>query len=264
MSGSSMTDSHYDAKSPRCERCNDTGWVIEGEEAFRCDCYVSLRQDILLSQANIPDRYSHCSLLEFEVSNNSSLLRARDVAMDFVMSYPTRRDGLLFMGGCGVGKTHLAVGIIKDIISKSVPCLFVDFRALLAEIKETYSDPKGETSESDVLQPVLETDVVVLDDLGAERISEWVRDRLGFIINHRYNNKKAMIITTNYMDATSKKSSLTRAKETLQDRIGVRLRSRLYEMCRLVEIKADDYRLRFTAGKPAKKRGRPRKSAVEE
>ena len=264
MSESSMTDSHYDSEGPRCERCNDTGWVIEGEEAFRCDCYESLRQDILLSQANVPDRYSHCSLLGFEVSNNSSLLRARDVAMDFVRSYPMRRDGLLFMGGCGVGKTHIAVGIIKDIISKSVPCLFVDFRALLGEIKETYSDPKGETSESDVLEPVLETDVVVLDDLGAERISEWVRDKLGFIINHRYNHKKAMILTTNYVDAAAKKSSLTRATETLQDRIGVRLRSRLYEMCKLVEIKADDYRLRFAAAKPAKKRGRPRKSAVEE
>jgi len=253
-----------DAESPRCERCDDTGWVVEGDEAFRCDCYESLRQDILIAQANIPDRYSHCSLREFEVGNNSSLLRARNIAMDFVRSYPMRRDGLLFMGGCGVGKTHLAVGIIKDIMSKSVPCLFVDFRALLGEIKETYSDPKGETSESDVLEPVLETDVVVLDDLGAERISEWVRDRLGFIINHRYNHKKAMIITTNYMDAAAKRDGLTRTTETLQDRIGVRLRSRLYEMCELVEIDADDFRQNLAATKPAKRRGRPRKGGAEE
>ena len=255
---------HDEGESPRCERCNDTGWVVEGDEAFRCDCYESLWVNILISQANIPDRYSHCGLEGFEVGNNNSLLRARDIAMDFVRSYPMRRDGLLFMGGCGVGKTHLAAGIIKDIMSKSVPCLFVDFRALLSEIKETYSDPKGETSESDILEPVLSTDVVVLDDLGAERISEWVRDRLGFIINHRYNQKKAMIITTNYMDATGKKSGLTRATETLQDRIGPRLRSRLYEMCKLVEIKADDYRLRLAAEKPAQRRGRARKSAVEE
>ncbi len=260
-----MTDSHYDSEGPRCKRCNDTGWVIEGEEAFRCDCYESLKQNILLSQANIAQRYSHCSFNDFDIANNVSLGEAKRAAEDFVRAYPAKRDGLLFMGGSGVGKTHLAVAIVKEIIStKSVPCLFVDFRSLLGEIKETYSDPKGETSESDVLAPVLETDVVVLDDLGAERISDWVRDRLGFIINHRYNHKKAMIITTNFMDAGPKKSGLTRATETLQDRIGVRLRSRLYEMCKLVEIKADDYRLRLVGGKPTKKRGRPRKSAVEE
>ncbi|MBN1592295.1 MAG: ATP-binding protein [Candidatus Coatesbacteria bacterium] len=246
----------------RCERCQDTGWVVEGGVAFRCDCYESLKQDILLSQADIPGRYSHCSLLTFEVDDNPSLLRARDIAMDFVKAYPAKRDGLLFMGGCGVGKTHLAAGIIKDIISKSVPCLFVDFRALLSEIKETYSDPRSETSESEILEPVLETDVVVLDDLGAERISDWVRDKLGFIINHRYNHKKAMIITTNFMDSAGKKDSLTRSTETLQDRIGTRLRSRLYEMCRLVEIKADDYRQKLAEEKPVRRRTRRR--AIEE
>ncbi len=259
-----IMDEGLEDDGPRCERCNDTGWVIEGDEAFRCDCYESLRQDILLAQANIPERYSHCSLLGFEVGNNTSLLRARDIAMDLVKAYPARRDGLLFMGGSGVGKTHLAVGIIKDIISKSVPCLFVDFRTLLDEIKETYSDPKGGPSESDILQPVLETEVVVLDDLGAEHVSEWVRDRLGFIINYRYNNKKMMIITTNYLDARGKKSSLTRAAQTLEDRIGIRLRSRLYEMCDLVEIRADDHRLKIASPRTRNKRGKTPKSAAEE
>lgn len=257
-----MTDLIEEGDStPICKRCGDTGWVIQGDTAVRCDCYSRLMGDRLVQEANIPERYSHCDLLDFKVSNNRSLAQAKTIALEFARSYPVSRDGLLFMGGCGVGKTHLAVGIIKNLAAKGVPSLFVDFRTLLEQIKETFSDAKSGISESDLLEPVLETDVVVLDDLGAERISDWVRDRLGFIINHRYNSKKTMIITTNFVDAPPKRSAVARAIETLQDRIGLRLRSRLYEMCRLVEIASDDYRKGQAEKQQSERPRRPKKSA---
>jgi len=225
-----------------CERCHDTGWVVIDNTAYHCDCYQGRHKNSLEEQANVPERYSHCSFLNYHPGNNLSLAKALKTAEEFVKFYPAKRDGLLFMGGCGVGKTHLCVAIINELIgTKSVPCLFVDFRGILEEIKETYGE-SGEVTESDILEPVLETEVVVLDDLGAERTNQWVLDRLGFIINYRYSHKKTMIVTTNFLDNTGGRGGLERRAETLQDRIGVRLRSRLYEMCRLVEVKAPDYR----------------------
>jgi len=241
-----------------CPRCGGTGWIIIDDKAYRCDCYESLRLDLLLSEASIPARYSHCNLREFN-DYNLSLARAKALAFEFVKSYPASREGLLFMGGCGVGKTHLAVGIIKELVStKAVPCLFCDFRALLEEIRETYSERGEGPSESDILEPVLETPVVVLDDLGAEKTTDWVLDRLGYIISYRYNHEKTMIITTNFLDAEAQRGSVTRARETLEDRIGPRVRSRLFEMCKLVRIKAGDYRQRQQVPKP-RSRGSARK-----
>jgi DNA replication protein DnaC len=89
----------------------------------------------------------------------------------------------------------------------------------------------------DVLRPVLDAKVLILDELGANKPTEWVRDTIAHIINCRYNDKKLTIFTSNYLNASSKPG-----EETLTDRIGVRLRSRLYEMCREVEIRGDDFR----------------------
>jgi DNA replication protein DnaC len=88
-----------------------------------------------------------------------------------------------------------------------------------------------------VLAPVFEAEVLVLDELGASKPTDWVRDMMMQIINMRYNGKKLTIFTTNYLDEPS-----TKREETLEDRIGVRLRSRLFEMCRTVLVDGDDYR----------------------
>ena len=79
--------------------------------------------------------------------------------------------------------------------------------------------------------------MVLLDDLGGRQFSPWVEETLAHIITTRYNNKKATLVTTNYLDQASK-----RQVPTLKDRIGPRVRSRLHEMCHLVLVEANDFR----------------------
>jgi len=175
-----------------------------------------------------------------------------------VLDYPAVDRGLLFMGAAGVGKTHLAVAIIKGLLSKGFACLFTEFGSLLKEIQGSYN-PISRSSELRVLAPVYQADVLVLDELGATIPTDWVRDTMYQIINKRYNDKKLTIFTTNYLDETriekreepestsrtfSRKVNAERIREmtTLEDRIGTRLRSRLYEMCHEVLIEGEDYR----------------------
>jgi len=122
-----------------------------------------------------------------------------------------------------------------------VPCLFYEFGALLKEIQNSYN-PVSRASEQQVLAPVYETEALVLDELGASKPTDWVRDTMMQIIGTRYNERRLTIFTTNYTDARRQPS-----EETLEDRVGVRLRSRLYEMCRTVIIEGEDYRRRLAA-----------------
>jgi DNA replication protein DnaC len=158
--------------------------------------------------------------------------------------------GLLLVGDVGVGKTHLAVGIIRELMEqKGVDCLFVDYRELLKKIQNSYN-ASVQTTELEVLRPVFDAEVLVLDELGAVKPTEWVWDTVSLILNTRYNDKRTTIITTNFPNAPSLESQeITREqraarKETLGDRIGERMRSRLQEMCQLVEMLGRDYRQR--------------------
>jgi DNA replication protein DnaC len=140
------------------------------------------------------------------------------------------------MGPTGVGKTHLAVAIVRRLIEKGIPGVFCEFGSLLKEIQDSYN-PISKSSELKVLSPVYETDVLVLDELGATIPTDWVRDTMYQIINKRYNARKLTIFTTNYLD-----SKTSDKEQTLEDRISTRLRSRLYEMCNKVMIDGGDYR----------------------
>jgi DNA replication protein DnaC len=151
------------------------------------------------------------------------------------------------MGPCGVGKTHLSVAVLRGLIEKGVPCLFYEFGALLKEIQDTYNAAL-QSSESKVLAPVYETEVLVLDELGAVKPTDWVRDAMMQIVGQRYNDKKLTIFTTNYPDPDPDPDERRKvSKETLEERIGVRLRSRLYEMCRTVVVEGGDYRRKLDA-----------------
>jgi DNA replication protein DnaC len=152
--------------------------------------------------------------------------------------------GLLLVGPVGVGKTHLAVAILRELIERyQVGGLFYQFGALLRRIQDSYN-AISQTSEFAVLQPVFDADVLVLDELAASKPTDWVRDTMMQIINTRYNDKRLTIFTTNYADKRTSEKDTT---ELLEDRIGVALRSRLYEMCRTVEIEGEDYRKRSSA-----------------
>jgi DNA replication protein DnaC len=155
------------------------------------------------------------------------------------MEFPAVDQGLILSGSVGVGKTHLAVSILKGLTERGFGCLFYEFGSLLKEIQDSYN-PNTKTSELTVLGPVLSADVLVLDEFGASKPTDWVRDTMAHIINTRYNDRKLTIFTTNYPDERANER-----EETLEDRIGTRLRSRLYEMCRTVTVTGKDFRRTF-------------------
>jgi len=250
-----------------CPLCEGTGWKtvsngnrevrsINDRRVTRCDCQVHARAGSVLAAARIPRRYEHCELTNYDTDfpgAHRSLTEAHFVACNFAAKCDPRGDkGLLIIGKIGTGKTHLAVGIIKELILKrGIPCLFYDYRELLKEIQNSYNSTV-QTTELDVLRPVFETDVLVLDELGAVKPTEWVWDTVSLILNTRYNDNRTTIITTNFDDqpAAALTGSLSPARaatraETLGDRIGERMRSRLHEMCRIVTLDGTDFRQKF-------------------
>ena len=237
-----------------CEKCGGTGWIreVRGEASgvVRCDCFTSWRVERLWEHARIPDRYAHCELDNFDIVSGfttQAVEGAKLAAEKYVEEYPMPLPfGLLFIGRQGVGKTHLVVGIIKRLMrEKVVSCLFRTFPELLKEIQNSYN-PVSQASELSLLAPVLDTEVLVLDELGAQTPSSWVRETVSYILNHRYNENKVTILTTNYPDRSEGRDSRSGlAAPALADRIGERMRSRLFEMCKTIPMSGEDFREKF-------------------
>ena len=232
-----------------CASCGGSGWrkvLRDGVEGVtRCECVKLSRADRLLESAKIPLRYAHCELDNFDPlpSRDRSIEKAKLIAEKFVEEYPMSPPfGLLFVGPQGVGKTHLAVGILRRLMQqKSVACLFCTFPELLKEIQNSYN-PISESSELSLLAPILETEVLVLDELGAQNPSTWVKDTVGYVLNYRYNENKVTILTTNFLDRDESTIPKPGSPDSLAQRISDRMRSRLYEMCKTVLMTGKDFR----------------------
>jgi len=239
-----------------CAKCEGMGMRVvrraDGSSAAEpCDCRLETRVVVLMERSRIPRRYQHCSFDSYEANfpgADASLGAAHLMARQFVDGYPvtTEGRGLLLTGSIGVGKTHLAVGVLQALITeKGVRGLFCDYRELLKEIQHSYN-PQVLTTELEILRPVFDAEVLVLDELGASKPTEWVWDTVAHILNTRYNDKRTTIITTNYSDAapggatTGPRAAMR--DETLGDRIGERMRSRLAEMCVTVPMAGADFR----------------------
>src|SRR3979411_800517 len=252
-----------------CTLCRGTGWKlvprsdgVRGNVAVACDCGMEERADRVMERARIPKRYEHCDFESYvtdladgktwTAQHSQSLKQANMLTQGFVRDYPGAAEkGLLLMGPSGVGKTHLAVAALKELIRRGHAGLFCDYRELLKEIQASYN-PASESTEMRILEPIRNVEILVLDDLGASKPSDWVRDIVGIVLNARYNEKRTTIITTNYVDHPATEGEVARLpngklvqpirEDSLEQRIGTRMRSRLYEMCRTVEVSAPDFR----------------------
>ncbi len=260
-----------------CPICFGTGTRLEeGKGGVICDCRRTNSASRALDAARIPPRFRHCSFHNYYPTDPKQF-QAHGVAFRLVQDYPAVETGLLFMGPVGVGKTHLAIAILKELIEKKgVSCLFYESGSLLKAIQDSYN-PISKTSEMSVLSPVFQAEVLVLDELGATVPTDWVRDTMYQIINTRYNQNKLTIFTTNHLDEPNSEGEVkklqsqlqqfrtgpydkdnrqqekeiesrlksVRQTKTLEERIGTPLRSRLYEMCKKVMIEGEDFRKRL-------------------
>jgi len=223
---------------------------------------MEARASLVMERAHIPKRYEHCDFESYvtdladgktwTAQHAQSLKQAKLFTQGFVREYPgSSEKGLLFIGPSGVGKTHLAVAALKELIHRGHAGLFCDYRELLKEIQASYN-PASESTEMKILEPIRTVEILVVDDLGASKPSDWVRDIVGIVLNARYNENRTTIITTNYLDNPASEGEAARLpggklipptrEDSLEQRIGSRMRSRLYEMCRTVEVSAPDFR----------------------
>lgn len=247
------TDS--DPEQP-CSQCRGTGWVTvvkdSVELASRCPyCSQAKRRSRLLARAEIPKRYRNKGFEDY-MARHPRQQQACAIAQSFAKQFPAVDRGLLFVGPCGVGKTHLSVAILQTlVVERLVPARFIDEAELLRRLQYSYGPDSPET-EREVMLPLMEIDLLVWDDLGTGRPTEWVRETMRTVINHRYTNNLPTIFTTNWpLEARSSASASTasqrlRREETLSERITNRLYSRLLEMCRVVAVEGIDYRTQIS------------------
>ena len=244
-----------------CPDCGGSGWKIVERDgvsgAERCECAKGGRAKRFLQVAGIPEIYQNATFDNFDVRDTDiagqELYAARQKVLNYAHEFPlSPKPGLLIMGDHGRGKTHLAVAALRRIIDKGFQGVFFDYQTLLDRIQQSI-DPTSGSSNKDDYHTALDAEVLLLDELGARRISDWVEDVVTSIVTHRYNHRKPLIVTTNHPDPdagdrrTMKMADgTTDYRRTLVDFIGERARSRLFEMCEVVRISAvvKDYRIR--------------------
>ncbi len=200
------------------------------------------RIDRLLQSAKIPQAYAADTFDDYEVTaGNHDAVRAAH----WVLA-PNNRRGIFLHGRRGTGKTKLAAIIANEKAKAGCPVLFSSVPDLMADIRSTFDAGTTPTT----VRAVKETPCLVLDDLGSEKMSEWVGEQLFCIVNHRYNQGLQTIVTSNYSPKEILAHMATRDRRgyVVDDMQAQRILSRIYGMCERVEIKGTDWRMRVQQG----------------
>lgn len=219
-----------------CPKCRDRGLILRGEVAVPCECVKKSALLFRIAQAQLTPLMREYTFERFDfryysrtrkdgakgISYRESAQRAYDAAREFVALFLAGKatEGLIFTGPVGAGKTFLACCIANAVLLAGKEVLFVAVPDFLDEIRATYDDGVVEHSEHELLSIAKSVPLLILDDLGAFIYTEWARQKIYSILNHRLNHCLPVVVTTNV------------ALEDLEEYLGERTTSRLIEMCR--------------------------------
>ena len=226
-----------------CPKCNGSGWIFgdkDGVEyAHRCTCVLGELFTLRAERANIPERFKHSSFDNFKITDGSvGLGEAIEKSKIFAGNFESMDRGLLLQGTPGIGKTKLLCSMLNAMLKRKpgMKVMYIDWNDLVRDLGSGESFESRDFSLINKLTSRIKNSTIVMfDELGATRPSEYVKDKIYDIINTRYNRMRLTCFATNWPDDDPQ-------RESLQHRIGARLRSRITQMTDLCQIKARDYR----------------------